>query len=296
MRGATFWRHFRRHRRPGGLIHALNTIVAPSEAVTPFLTHIEASQAALPTTKTSAAWVANLREFDQMVGQSLERLSGKHVHRWIEDLLGAGKNQRTVRYKLGGMIAYWKWLISHEHVDGERNQFLGRTVKSLQTKAERASAHRVGFPPCDVPALWQEADAYGDHELSYAIRSCVSMGWRLERRRGSRSRMCIGLGGPIHQRRHEVRGRAADFASPDRDRRASQAIGSQEGQRGLSALQRREEQMGRARQSAGAAVFQIEDPYGVWSAAYLPFAAAHIFEPASSRRLPAGYGARSGRA
>ena len=86
-----------------------------------------------------------------MVGQSLERLSGKHVRAWIEDLLVGGKNPCTVRYKLGGAIAYRKWLISHKYVDGERNPFLGRAVRSRQTKAERASASKVGFAPAEVP-------------------------------------------------------------------------------------------------------------------------------------------------
>ena len=68
----------------GRAINALNTIIAPDEAETPLLTYLEKWQATLPKSKHAEAWVANLREFDAMVGQSLERLSGKHVVKWIE--------------------------------------------------------------------------------------------------------------------------------------------------------------------------------------------------------------------
>jgi integrase len=164
----------------GGAINALNTITAPGEGQTPFLTYLEKWQATLPKTKTSDARIANVREFDAMVGQALERLSRGHVQTYIDDLLTAGKNPRTVRYKLGGLNAYWKFLQSHEHVDSERNPFLGRAVKSRQTKAERASASKIGFAPGDVPKLWTEAEAYGDRELSHAIKLAYFMGWRLE--------------------------------------------------------------------------------------------------------------------
>jgi integrase len=164
----------------GRAVNAMQQITGSSDAQTPFLTHIESWQATLSNTKTHDAWANILREFDQAVGQPLERLSGKHVQVWIDDLLGAGKHQRTLRYKLGALIAYWSFLASREIVAGETNMFKGRLVKSRQSAVERARAGRVGFAPCDVPRLVREAEASGDLDLSYAIQLAASMGWRLE--------------------------------------------------------------------------------------------------------------------
>ena len=71
-------------------------------------------------------------------------------------------------------------MAAHEIVDADRNPFLGKKVSSKQTKAERAGASKVGFAPADVPKLWEEAERYGDFELSYAIQLSAHMGWRLE--------------------------------------------------------------------------------------------------------------------
>ena len=150
------------------------------EAQTPFLTFLEQWQATLRKTKTSAAWINILKEFDQAVGRPCERLSGHHVQTWFDDLLGAGKGTAIVRFKRVALNAYWNWMASHEIVDAERNPFKGRVIKSRQSAVERAVAAKVGFNPPDVPKLWQEAEKYHDFDLSYAIQLAVFMGWRLE--------------------------------------------------------------------------------------------------------------------
>jgi integrase len=92
----------------------------------------------------------------------------------------AGKATATIMYNLGGLAAYWKYLQSHEIVDAEKNPFKGRAVKSKESKAERAAKTKIGFRPAEIPKLWEEAEAYGDLELSYAIKLAIYMGWRLE--------------------------------------------------------------------------------------------------------------------
>jgi integrase len=161
-------------------VNAARQIAGAEGARTPFLTHMEKWSATLRKSKTSAAWVSILSEFDQAVDQPLEQLSGRHVQTWIDDLLSAGKHPRTVRYKCGALIAYWKFMASREIVDGERNPFKSREVKSRQSAVERAKTSRVGFPPGDVPKLWRAAEASGDNDLAAAIKLAAFMGWRLE--------------------------------------------------------------------------------------------------------------------
>jgi integrase len=160
-------------------VNALNQIARPGDAVTPFLTYLERWEATLSKTKVHAAWIAILKEFDLAVGQPLEALAGHHVQRWIDDLLSR-VSPVTVRYKIGGLIAYWKYLASHQIVDGERNPFKGRQIKSRKSKVERAAQKRLGFRPSEIPGLWAQAEQDGDYELSYAIQLSSGMGWRLE--------------------------------------------------------------------------------------------------------------------
>jgi integrase len=161
-------------------VNVMSRIVGSDDARTPFLTYLPQWQATLSKTKTHEAWQNICREFDTAVGQPLELLSGKHVQVWVDDLLSAGKAPNTVMYNLGGLTAYWKWMASHEIVNGNANPFKGRAVKSRESKAERASKKKVGFPPAEIPALWQEADAHSDFELFVAIKFAIYMGWRLE--------------------------------------------------------------------------------------------------------------------
>lgn len=160
-------------------VSAMQQIAGSGDAQTPFLTHSERWYATLSQTKTHAAWLANLKEFNLAVNQPLERLAGRHVQVWIDNLLhrvAVG----TVQFKLGGLSAYWKWMASHQIVNGEVNPFRGREVKSRKSKTERASTKKIGFPPADVRKLWLEAEATGDLELSYAIQLSGYLGWRLE--------------------------------------------------------------------------------------------------------------------
>jgi integrase len=160
-------------------VNALNTIGGADGARTPFLTYAERWEATLSKTKAHAAWVNILKEFDQAVGQPLERLAGRHVQVWIDDLLNRVV-PGTVQFKLGGLSAYWKYLASHQHVNGEINPFKGREVKSRKSKVERAATKKIGFPPTEIPKLWEEAGACNDFDLSYAIQLSVYMGWRIE--------------------------------------------------------------------------------------------------------------------
>ena len=64
-----------RRRMLGGLPNALQQIAGVDGAHSPFLTHVAQWESTLPKTKTRAAWLTNLREFDQVVGQPLDRLS-----------------------------------------------------------------------------------------------------------------------------------------------------------------------------------------------------------------------------
>ena len=161
-------------------VSAMQRIAGSTEAHTPFLKYLDRWEATLSNTKTHAAWQNICREFDLAVAQPLERLSGKHVQVWIDDLLSAGKAPNTVMYNLGGLTAYWKWMASHEIVDADKNPFKGRAVKSRESKAERAGKKKIGFAPWDIPKLWAAAEASSDYELSYAIQLSSSVGWRLE--------------------------------------------------------------------------------------------------------------------
>ena len=69
---------------------------------------------------------------------------------------------------------------TRELVDGERNPFAGRRIKSRQNKVERAKSAKIGFPPAEILKLWQEAEGFGDFELFVAIQLGIHMGWRLE--------------------------------------------------------------------------------------------------------------------
>jgi integrase len=161
-------------------INAMRQIAGADGAHTPFLTHAERWHATLRKSATSDRWLNILREFDEAVGQPLERLNGGHVQGWFDDLLGAGKSPATVRFRRLALSTYWQWMGSRELVDGEKNPFAGRKIKSRQTKIERAKSAKAGFPPSEVPRLWQTAEEYGDHDLSYASQLSAWMGWRLE--------------------------------------------------------------------------------------------------------------------
>ena len=158
----------------------MQQIAGSGDAHTPFQTYAARWHATLRKSATSDRWLVILKEFDEAVGQPLERLSGAHVQAWFDDLLSAGKSPATVRFRRLALSTYWQWMGSHELVDGERNPFAGRKIKSRQTKVERAMAAKMGFPLSEVPRLWQTAEEYGDFELSYAIKLGVGMGWRLE--------------------------------------------------------------------------------------------------------------------
>ena len=159
-------------------VNAMNQIGGADGARTPFLTYSERWEATLSKTKTHAAWLANLKEFDLAVGQPLERLNGGHVQTWIDALLDRVA-PGTVQFKLGGLSNYWRYLASHQHVNGD-NPFKGREVKSRKSKVEQASTKKIGFAPADVRKLWLEAEATGDFELCYAIKLSAHMGWRIE--------------------------------------------------------------------------------------------------------------------
>ncbi len=161
-------------------IGALNQIRHLDGNHTPFITHALRWEATLGKSKTSDRWIVIIRDFDAAVGQPLERLFGRHVQTWIDDLLSSGKSTATVRFRRNALSAYWTWMASHELVDGEANPFAGRRIRSRQTKVERAKSAKIGFPLSEVPRLWQEAEAYGDQELSHAIKLAIYMGWRLE--------------------------------------------------------------------------------------------------------------------
>ena len=158
----------------------MRQITGADGAHTPFQAYAARWHATLRKSATSDRWLVILKEFDEAVGEPLERLNGGHVQGWFDDLLSAGKSPATVRFRRLALATYWQWMAAHRLVDGERNPFAGRKIKSRQTKIERAKSAKVGFPPSEVPQLWQTAEEYGDFDLSYAIQLSAWMGWRLE--------------------------------------------------------------------------------------------------------------------
>ena len=194
---------------------AMRQIAGADGAYTPFLTHAERWHATLRKSATSDRWLAILKEFDAAVRQPLEHLTGGHVQGWFDDLLLAGKAPATVRFRRLGLSTFWQWMGSRELVDGERNPFAGRRIKSRQNKVERAKSAKIGFPPAEIPKLWQEAERFGDFELFVAIQLGIHMGWRLEEIAQLRCKRCASDGRPaLYRGRHEDRSRIRSLPVP----------------------------------------------------------------------------------
>ena len=141
---------------------------------TPFLAHLEPWQAASRKSKISSPNNTYVRQFAAEVDQAIERLTGGHVQKWIEQQVKINV-PGTVRFKLVGLRKYWSWMQSHELVPTDRNPFAGRKINGQQTAAARAESKRTRFDPLDIPALWQAAELpVATHDLAAAIRLAIS--------------------------------------------------------------------------------------------------------------------------
>jgi integrase len=156
----------------------LNQIVTGSRA-TPFLAHLEPWQAASRKSKSLAQYNTYVRQFATEVDQPIERLTGSHVQKWIEQQVMINA-PGTVRFKLVGLRKYWSWMQSHELAPIDRNPFVGRKINGQQTAAARAESKRTRFDPLDIAGLWQAAELRGDYDLAAAIRLAIFTGFRLE--------------------------------------------------------------------------------------------------------------------
>jgi integrase len=153
-----------------------------TNAKTPFMKHAEAwkKQVAVAAKTRDEYWAA-IVDFAATVKKPLEDLKGHHVQGWIDAALNAGDDEgldaQTVRKKLSGMRNYWNFLRFRGLVGDERKPFDDRDVKN---PPNRVKIDVERYEPAQVVALWQAAEAKGNHPLADLIKIAAYTGGRRE--------------------------------------------------------------------------------------------------------------------